>query len=290
MRSVNKILVVIPLDAESEALERGLQIAQKLGATLHLLLCDPSDSSSGVLDQYLVGLLRSGVHARGAVARVEFSRASNAILEACRAQSCDLVIKQHRPAGRLSQLLMTPDDWHLLRQVPTPLLLIRGGRVWEGGTVLAGMDVEHQDAAHVALQGNVMEHANFLSGLFGASLHVVSAYSPTRLPQADPQQTLDQVVAGHCHEQCRWFMEEYKLPEHCLHLGEGPARSLIPQIANELGAGLTVLGTVARQGLAGALVGNTAEAVLDRLEGDLLVIKAEVALQEETAPDGHRAA
>ncbi|AYF87702.1 universal stress protein [Pseudomonas sp. JS3066] len=289
MRSVKKILVVIPLDSESEALERGLQIAQKLDATLNLLLCDPSDSSSGVLDQYLVGLLRSGVHARGTVARVDFDRASNAILEACRTQSCDLVIKQHRSAGRLSQLLMTPDDWQLLRQVPTPLLLIRGGRVWEGGTVLAGMDVEHQDAAHVALQGNVMEHANFLRGLFGAALHVVSAYSPARLPQADPEQTLDQVIARHCHEQCRWFMEEYELPEHCLHLGEGPARTLIPQIAHQLEAGLTVLGTVARQGLAGALVGNTAEAVLDRLEGDLLVIKPEAAL-EEAAPDGHRAA
>jgi nucleotide-binding universal stress UspA family protein len=290
MRSIEKILVAIPAEPGSPALERGLQLAQKLGAHLYLLLCDPNDGSSGLLDQYLVGLLRAGVHARGEVARVAFARASSHVLEACRSQECDLVIKQHRPSGRLSQLLMTPDDWHLLRQVPTPLFLIRSSLTWEGGTILAGMDVEHQDEAHVALQGNVIEHANFLCGLFEADLHVVSAYSSTRLPQADPEQILGQVAARHCQEQCRWFMEEYELPEHRLHLGEGPARELIPRVAHEFEAALTVLGTVARQGVAGALVGNTAEAVLDRLEGDLLVLKPHAASLDDRVPSGHRAA
>ncbi|WP_044871518.1 universal stress protein [Pseudomonas sp. LFM046] len=292
MRSINRILVAIPPEPESPALERGRQLAEKLDATVHLLLCDPKDGSSGLLDQYLVSLLHSGVHARGEVARVDFDRASSAVLEACRAQECDLVIKQHRPTGRLTQILMTPDDWQLLRQVPTPLFLIRSSRPWEGGTILAGMDVEHQDAAHVALQGNVMEQANFLCALYGANLHVVSAYSPTLLPQADPTQSIAQAVASHCHEQCRWFMEQYALPEHRLHIGEGPAKELIPQIAHEFEAVLTVLGTVARQGMMGALVGNTAEAVLDRLDGDLLVIKPNaVALElQEDAPSGHRAA
>ncbi len=36
---------------------------------------------------------------------------------------------------------------------------------------------------------------------------------------------------------------------------------------------VTVLGTVARTGLSGALIGNTAEVVLDALESDVLVLK-----------------
>ncbi|MCY1331705.1 Universal stress protein E [compost metagenome] len=295
MRSIKKILVAIPAEPGSPALERGLQLAQKLGAHLHLLLCDPSDDSSGLLDQYLLGLLRAGVHAHGEVARVPFARASSQVLDVCRSQKCGLVIKQHRPSGRLSQLLMTPDDWHLLRKVPTPLFLIRSSQAWEGGTFLAGMDVEHRDEAHVALQGNVIGHAKFLCDLFEADLHVVSAYSSARLPQADPEQTYGQVAAHHCLEQCRWFMEEYELPAYRLHVGEGPARELIPRIAHEFEATLTVLGTVARHGVVGALVGNTAEAVLDRLEGDLLVLKPDsaspdVASLDDLAPSGHRAA
>ncbi|MFC5695265.1 universal stress protein [Pseudomonas sp. GCM10022186] len=290
MRSIKKILVVIPATAESTALERGVQLARRLGASLDVLLCDPKQDPDKHLDRHLVSLLRAGVHARGEVAPVAIDHASHAVLAACRDQDFGLVIKQHRPSGLLSHLLMTPDDWQLLRQVPTPLFLIRSGRSWEGGTILAGMDVEHQDVEHIALQGNVMEHASFLCELFDAALHVVSAYSPTLLPQADPNQSIGQAVASHCHDQCRWFMEEYELPEHRLHIGEGPARALIPRIAHEFEAVLTVLGTVARQGVMGTLVGNTAEAVLDRLEGDLLVIKPGALSLEEAVPGDHRAA
>jgi nucleotide-binding universal stress UspA family protein len=40
-----------------------------------------------------------------------------------------------------------------------------------------------------------------------------------------------------------------------------------------LDAAVTVIGTVARTGFSGALIGNTAEVVLDALESDVLVLK-----------------
>ena len=48
---------------------------------------------------------------------------------------------------------------------------------------------------------------------------------------------------------------------------------LIPYTAKRLNAALTILGTVARTGLSGVLIGNTAEVVLDALESDVLVLK-----------------
>jgi len=48
---------------------------------------------------------------------------------------------------------------------------------------------------------------------------------------------------------------------------------LIPYTAQKLSAVVTVVGTVARTGLSGALIGNTAEVVLDALESDVLVLK-----------------
>ena len=36
---------------------------------------------------------------------------------------------------------------------------------------------------------------------------------------------------------------------------------------------MTVMGTVARTGFSGALIGNTAEVVIDTLESDILVLK-----------------
>ena len=61
-------------------------------------------------------------------------------------------------------------------------------------------------------------------------------------------------------------------PAH-LQIEEGPADVLIPYTAKRLNAALTILGTVARTGLAGVLIGNTAEGVLDALDSDVLVLK-----------------
>jgi len=48
---------------------------------------------------------------------------------------------------------------------------------------------------------------------------------------------------------------------------------VIPYLAHQLPAAVTILGTVGRTGLSGALIGNTAEVVLDALESDVLVLK-----------------
>ncbi len=51
-----------------------------------------------------------------------------------------------------------------------------------------------------------------------------------------------------------------------------------------------MIGTVARTGLSGALIGNTAEVVLDTLESDVLVLKPDdiIAHLEELASKGDR--
>ena len=48
---------------------------------------------------------------------------------------------------------------------------------------------------------------------------------------------------------------------------------IIPRVAKQLDAAVTVIGTVARTGFSGALIGNTAEVVIDTLESDILVLK-----------------
>ncbi|MOA43988.1 Universal stress protein E [compost metagenome] len=60
-------------------------------------------------------------------------------------------------------------------------------------------------------------------------------------------------------------------------MAEGPADVLIPYTAKKYEAVVTVIGTVARTGISGALIGNTAEVVLDSLESDVLVLKSEEA-------------
>jgi nucleotide-binding universal stress UspA family protein len=57
------------------------------------------------------------------------------------------------------------------------------------------------------------------------------------------------------------------------YLPKGPAVTEAPELANRIGAEVAVLGTLARSGLTGLLVGNTAEAVLHRLDCSVLALK-----------------
>jgi universal stress protein E len=53
----------------------------------------------------------------------------------------------------------------------------------------------------------------------------------------------------------------------------GLPEDVIPKYAQQLDAELVVLGTVGRQGISAALIGNTAEHVIDKLNCDVLAIK-----------------
>lgn len=275
MHAIQNILLSMPPIQNSLAQLRAEQLALQLGAVLYLQVCDPHQDQGEFLDQQLKALQLRGIRAQVGQAEVDADHASTAILELCGELGSDLLIKQHRPDAWLKKLLV-PDDWHLARESPVPLLLVRGLRSLDGGRILAAMDVEHRDVAHLALQGNVMDYASELCQLFRANLHVVSAYSPAIL-QAATVAKVDEAVIQHCHDQCQWFQNEYELNERQLHLGEGPAKHLIADVARQLEVALVVLGTVARHGLAGALVGNTVEAVLDKLECDVLVLKPHIA-------------
>ena len=66
-----------------------------------------------------------------------------------------------------------------------------------------------------------------------------------------------------------------------MHVAEGATEELLSSLVKETSADLVMLGSVGRQGLSAALIGNTAEAVLNRIPCDVLVIKP----QDGVCPD-----
>ena len=54
---------------------------------------------------------------------------------------------------------------------------------------------------------------------------------------------------------------------------EGAADRVIKDYAQELDAGVIVLGTVARSGISGLFIGNTAESVMEHTQSDVVVVK-----------------
>ncbi|MBA6140911.1 MULTISPECIES: universal stress protein [Pseudomonas] len=275
MQAIRSILVVLdPEHAHSRALTRAKLIAGVTGARLHLLMCDKRHDHSALLS-----VLSRQLHDDGYdnVSHEEAWRDNlhDTIIDVQQAEGCELVIKEHRPDNPLKKALLTPGDWKLLRQCPCAVLMVKSERPWTGGRILAAVDVGNQDEDHRRLHASIIDHGHDIAALAKGELHVISAHPSPMLSAADPVYQLSETIEARYRKACEAFQAEYGISEERLHVAEGPADVLIPHTEQRLDAVVTVIGTVCRTGITGALIGNTAEVVLDELKGDVLVLKLE---------------
>ena len=272
---VRSILVVLDPDhAHSKALTRAKLIAGATGARLHLLMCDKKQDHSALLS-----LLASQLHDDG-YDNVTHEQAwhetlHESIIKVQQAEGCELVIKEHRPENALKKFLLTPSDWKLLRQCPCAVLMVKTERPWTGGVILAAVDVGNHDEDHRKLHASIIDHGYAIASVAKGNLHVISAHPSPMLSAADPVYQLKDTIERKYREECAAFQAEFDIADERLHVAEGPADVLIPYTAQKYDAVVTVMGTVGRSGITGALIGNTAEVVLDSLECDVLVLKTE---------------
>ncbi len=272
MQAIRSILVIIdPNLPDNLALKRARLIGSVSQAKLHLLVCDGKHEHS----EYLARL-RAELEDQGQTVAVHQAWHENlhqTIIAVQQAAGCDLVIKQHIADSPLKRALLTPDDWKLLRYCPCPVLMAKTEAPWTGGTVLAAVDVGNADLEHRTLHASIVNHGYDIASLAEGSLHVISAHPSAMLSAADPAFQLKETIEARYRDACKQFQAEFGIPDSHLHIEEGPADALIPRVCHELQAVVTVIGTVARTGFSGALMGNTAEVVLDTLESDVLVLK-----------------
>ncbi|MFJ4398172.1 universal stress protein [Pseudomonas sp. NPDC089396] len=277
MQAVRSILVVLdPEHAHSRALTRAKLIARVTGARLHLLMCDKKQDHNALLS-----LLSSQLHDDGYdnVSHEQNWKESlhESIIAVQQAEGCDLVIKEHRPDNPLRKALLTPSDWKLLRLCPCAVLMVKSERPWTEGKILAAVDVGNDDEDHRRLHASIIDHGYGIASLTKGELHVISAHPSPMLAASDPTYQLSETIDKRYREACSAFQAEYDISEDRLHVEEGPADVLIPHFEKALDAVVTVIGTIARTGISGALIGNTSEVVLDSLKGDVLVLKSEEA-------------
>jgi universal stress protein E len=206
------------------------------------------------------------------------NRPYEAIIDAVIEQKFDLVIKSTHQHGALKSVIFTPTDWHLVRKCPAPVLFVKEMAWPASGNILAAVNAVSENEQHMALNKRIIKDAQFLCDIANAELNLVNAYPATpiniaiEIPEFNPG-LYNESVKKHHHESTNALANEFNLTTEQCFIEEGLPEDVIPDVAKRLKSELVVIGTVGRTGLSAALVGNTAEHVIDSLDCDVLALK-----------------
>lgn len=270
MPEFKNLLVVINPGAKTQiALEKAVRIAAG-GDRITALL--PSGAVAERCRESVEAQLEK-LREQGLTVCLETTTETNlqrAVLVAQHQHDTALLLKEPQ-ASSLTDSLFTPLDWKILRTSQTPVLMVRQCEYSADAPVLAAIEAQPADAEHLALSHRILQLARDMSHRLSAELCLFSAEAA---PMQDPMNPI--LFPGNLAEEYRQtslaLAHRYDVPVSRVHIAQGPAEVLIPQQAERLNAGLVVLGTVARAGLSGVLLGNTGEQILERVSTDVLVI------------------
>ena len=300
----NNILVVLNPDNEKQyALARAVRLAReqkhddKIKITVLLTVYDLSYEMSALLSSEerqemhntAIEQQRQAVQFyldKYAEPDIEFdshivwnSNEADAIREEVENNQYDLVVKYTKDEESFTSLIFTPVDWQLLRKCPVPVLMVRDGDWKHQRRILIAVNVsgeqEYQNEFNLELVETGMSLAENLNR---GNVHLVSAYpvAPINMAIDLPEfntSGYENGIRGQHLINMKARRQQFCIDEDHTHVREGFPEDVIPQVAKEIEAELVIIGTVGRTGLSAALLGNTAEHVINKLSCNLLAIK-----------------
>ena len=298
MDRISDILVIVnPLVREQPAIDKGVKLARWFGADIELLMCDtrtvqqahtegelPALSNAllgnnldALLEEFAQPLRDAGIGVTTHI--IGGDSLHKAVVAWMRNSPADLVVKDTHHHSFAKRALAVNTDWHLIRTCRTPLLLTKPA-LWRSPPVLlAAVDPGHVNDKSGFLDHRILEAAAAVAKCSSAELHAMHAFFPAmiaasaEMPVIGASAEILKTELNRRIAQVRALGDEFAiLPRH-LHVETAVAAEYIPRVAVECGADIVVMGAISRSSLATAVIGSTAERVLEALPCDVLVVK-----------------
>ena len=196
------------------------------------------------------------------------------------------VVKDTHHHSVLARTIYSNTDWHLIRECPAPLWLIKPAASRAQGVVLAAVDPLHGNDKPAALDRKIIDVARMLAKLFGNRVqlgHAISVQFPgpgAALPAAAAipsgmQPEVEAQIRREHSEALERLAADTGFTSEQVHLRRGDPADTIPRLAADLDAAVVVMGAVSRSRLKRVFIGHTAEKVLEALSCDALIVKPE---------------
>ena len=201
----------------------------------------------------------------------------------------DLVIKAAEGGNKVMGKLFGSTDMHLMRKCPCPVWVIKPAKNKKYARILAAVDPSPDIPANAELNKLILDLASSLARQEGSELHIVHTWFVnnedllrSRLSKLEESE-IDEIVNDTKNTHQKWLDEllaGYDLEGVTtkVHLSKGEPGELIPELAQKEGVELIVMGTVARTGIPGFFIGNTAEKILAQVDCSVLTVKPQAFL------------
>jgi len=209
-------------------------------------------------------------------------RPFESILEEAKLNNHDLIVKSTHNHNKLSAVMFTPTDWHLLRKSLCPVLLVKDHEWPVGGNIVAAIQVLESTSLSTqdddSINERIIQEALQLKELLNANIHLANAYPSTpehisiEIPNFDAV-AYNREIEDHHKAAMYNYAEKYNVTEENVHIQSGAPEDVIADIVQDVDAELVILGAPTRNGFSAFLIGNTAEMVIDSINCDLLALK-----------------
>jgi universal stress protein E len=179
----------------------------------------------------------------------------------------DLVVAQSHRHSKIARWFLTNSDWDLIRECPCPVWFVKHERLPKKSLILAAVDPNHAHAKPSGLDDRLLQAATSVMRQLGgrlAVIHVEDTAGAARKSRGAGSAAAMEAVD-------RLMQRNDVVAERVLRAGK-PAEVLTTGAA-QLEADLLVMGAVSRSGLSLSHIGHTAEAVIDAVASDVLIVK-----------------
>lgn len=298
-RFKNILLVLSPEVEERAAVDKAVSLARQNGARLTLFSVLKEPPGIGYGDSVVQQLLASAIAERrewlrgliitshidgidvviNVVEGVSFLEIIRQVLR----EQHDLVITTAEEVKGIRPRLFGTTSMHLMRKCPCPVWVVKRAQTRPYTRILAAVDPSTRDPKRDSLNPLILQLAGSMARMEAAELQIVhvwhlfgESYVSNRMSEQNVQE-----AKTHDKEQCKRRFDNLlervdftDLKPH-LHLIEGVPEDCIPELVAAQGIDLLVMGTVCRTGIAGFLIGNTAEEVLNQVDCSVLTLKPE---------------
>ncbi len=194
------------------------------------------------------------------------SRWVDMVMHAIAKSGCNLLIKSTYEHSRAGRFFRETSDFTLMRYCACPILFTSETQEWKSDRIVACLDLESTDPQHMRLNHVVLRDARAFGEVVGMDLYVASAHDKPLVGNHLPIDTHERPVDAEA------LGALYRLEPERIFLRQGPTVDALAAICDEIDPSIVVLGTLARTGVSGKLIGNTAEKLLDRISADILTV------------------